>query len=78
MTNESTEIENCYSSLSRELHWLWNSVYIAAISLHAKTTRSCFNTGKTDQIDDDDDSTVLSIMSGLETRSLGLNTLGST
>ena len=26
ITNESTEIENC-SSLNRELHWLWNSVY---------------------------------------------------
>ena len=28
ITNESTEIKNCYSSLSRELRWLWNSVYI--------------------------------------------------
>ena len=27
ITNESTEIENCYSSLNRELRWLWNSVY---------------------------------------------------
>ena len=26
ITNESTEIENCYSSLNRELRWLWNSV----------------------------------------------------
>ena len=28
ITNESTEIENCYSSLNRELRWLWNSVYM--------------------------------------------------
>ena len=28
--------------------------------------------------DDDDDNTVSSILSGLETRSLGLNTLGAT
>ena len=28
ITNESTEIENYYSSLNRELRWLWNSVYI--------------------------------------------------
>ena len=28
ITNESTEIENCYSSLNRELRWLWNSVYV--------------------------------------------------
>ena len=27
VTNESTEIENCYSSLNRELRWLWDSVY---------------------------------------------------
>ena len=27
ITNESTEIENCYSGLNRELLWLWNSVY---------------------------------------------------
>ena len=27
ITNESTEIDNCYSSLNRELRWLWNSVY---------------------------------------------------
>ena len=27
ITNESIEIENCYSSLSRELRWLWNSIY---------------------------------------------------
>ena len=27
ITNESTEIENCYSSLNKELRWLWNSVY---------------------------------------------------
>ena len=26
ITNESTETENCYSSLNRE--WLWNSVYV--------------------------------------------------
>ena len=25
---ESTETENCYSSLNRELRWLWNSVYL--------------------------------------------------
>ena len=29
------------------------------------------------KLDDDDDSTVSSILSGLETRSLGLNTLGT-
>ena len=28
--NESTEIENCYSGLNRELRWLWNSVYLMA------------------------------------------------
>ena len=28
ITNESTETENRYSSLNRELRWLWNSVYI--------------------------------------------------
>ena len=28
ITNESTEPENCYLSLNRELRWLWNSVYI--------------------------------------------------
>ena len=28
ITNDSNEIENCYSSLNRELRWLWNSVYI--------------------------------------------------
>ena len=27
ITNESTEIENCYSGLNGELRWLWNSVY---------------------------------------------------
>ena len=26
ITNESTETENCYQSLNRERHWLWNSV----------------------------------------------------
>ena len=31
-----------------------------------------------DMLKIDDDSTVLSILSGLETRSLGLNTLGTT
>ena len=31
ITNESTEIENNYSSLNRELRWLWNSVYITCI-----------------------------------------------
>ena len=30
ITNESTETENCYYSLNRELRWLWNSVYIVA------------------------------------------------
>ena len=24
---KSTETENCYQSLNRDLHWLWNSVY---------------------------------------------------
>ena len=28
-TNESTEKENNYLSLNRELHWLWNSVYVS-------------------------------------------------
>ena len=28
ITNESTEIENCYSGLNREFRWLWNSVYV--------------------------------------------------
>ena len=28
ITNESTKTENRYSSLDRELRWLWNSVYI--------------------------------------------------
>ena len=28
VTNESTEMENCYSSLKRELRWLWKSVYV--------------------------------------------------
>ena len=27
ITNESTEIENCYSSLNRKLRWLLNSVF---------------------------------------------------
>ena len=27
ITNESTETENWYYSLNRELRWLWNSVY---------------------------------------------------
>ena len=27
ITNESTEIANCSSSLNTELRWLWNSVY---------------------------------------------------
>ena len=35
ITNESTEIENCYSSLNRELRWLWNSVYILIINLYS-------------------------------------------
>ena len=26
ITNESTNIENSYSSLNRELRWLWNSM----------------------------------------------------
>ena len=28
ITNESTETENCYQRLNRELRWLWNSVYM--------------------------------------------------
>ena len=32
ITNESTKIENCYSSLNRKLRLLWNSVY--EIRLH--------------------------------------------
>ena len=31
VTNESTEIENCYSSLNRELRWLWNPVYLISV-----------------------------------------------
>ena len=27
ITIESTEIENCYQRLNRELRWLWNSVH---------------------------------------------------
>ena len=33
ITNELTEIENYYSSLNRELRWLWNSVYIFVFKL---------------------------------------------
>ena len=33
ITNESTEIENYYSSLNRELRWLWNSVYYFFLEL---------------------------------------------
>ena len=28
ITNESTETENCYKCLNRELCWLWNLVYV--------------------------------------------------
>ena len=28
IANNSTETENCYQSLNRELRWLWNSVYM--------------------------------------------------
>ena len=28
IANKSTETENCYVSLNRELRWLWNSVYV--------------------------------------------------
>ena len=28
IANESTETENCYKTLNRELRWLWNSVYV--------------------------------------------------
>ena len=28
ITNESTQTENCYFSLNRELRWLWNSVIV--------------------------------------------------
>ena len=28
ITNDSTETENCYKCLNRELRWLWNSVYV--------------------------------------------------
>ena len=34
ITNESTETENCYESLNRELRWLWNSVYDDEIKKH--------------------------------------------
>ena len=30
MINKSTETENCYKGLNRELRWLRNSVYILA------------------------------------------------
>ena len=45
ITNESTEIENCYSSLSRELRWLWNSVYIKVGCKGVFVTRTCFRDG---------------------------------
>ena len=32
ITNESTEMENRFSSLNRKLYWLWNSVYKDGIS----------------------------------------------
>ena len=28
ITNESTETENSYQSLNREMRWQWNSVYV--------------------------------------------------
>ena len=31
ITIESTEIESYYSSLNRELRWLWNSVYMSGV-----------------------------------------------
>ena len=30
--NESPEIENVYLSSSRELRWLWNSIYILLVT----------------------------------------------
>ena len=43
VTNESTEIENCYSSLNRKLRWLWNSVYIKVGCKGMFVTRTCFH-----------------------------------
>ena len=46
ITNESTKTENCYSSLNRELRWLWNSVYIYIVRLigtHWQTLQKCIN-----------------------------------
>ena len=39
ITNESTETENCYKCLNRELRWLWNSVYIALITIQFLKSR---------------------------------------
>ena len=39
ITNASTEIENCDSSLNRELRWLWNSVYICRSSDYSITSK---------------------------------------
>ena len=39
ITNESTEIKMSYSSLNRELCWLWNSVY--KIDLHISSKFAC-------------------------------------
>ena len=42
--NESTETENCYLSLNRELRWLWNSVYIDLYYSVLKKNISYFTT----------------------------------
>ena len=40
ITHESTESENCYSSLNRELRWLWNSVYKSGTHRESSTWAS--------------------------------------
>ena len=48
--NESTETENCYESLSRELRWLCNSVYkygLSGAKLHGRLRMVLFQEGAT-------------------------------
>ena len=37
ITNKSIETESCYKSLTIELRWLWNSVYINVDAVAVKT-----------------------------------------
>ena len=41
ITNESTELENCYSGLNRELRLLWNSVYVTFLPQNMKISSHC-------------------------------------